>query len=89
MSQVIEGIKLIKHNGGGVNLPDDPSLPWRLDAHFRAPEFMQVAFVMLYGNETICVRGKTKEALEQFVEVNKFKTHPRLISLEITQPEAK
>ena len=33
----IEGIKLIKHNIGGVNNPDDPSYgPWRLDEIGRA-----------------------------------------------------
>lgn len=85
----IEGIKLIRHNAGGVNVPDDPSYPWRLDASFSPPEFMLMAFIGLYGGiEEICVRGKTREALEQFVEMNSLRTHPRLRSLEITQPEA-
>lgn len=85
---VIEGIKLIKHNMGGVNNPDDPAYgPWRLDLVCRVPGFMEVAASFIYGREEVVVRGKTKEALEQFVEANNFRTHPRLQSLEITQPE--
>ncbi len=84
----IEGIKLIKHNMGGVDKPDDPSFPWRLDAVFRVPGFMEVAASFIYGREEIVVRGLTKEKLEQFAEVNGLRTHPRLQKLEITQPEA-
>ena len=85
----IKGIKLITHNAGGVNLPDDPSFPFRLDANFRPPEFMKIAFIGICGgSEVVCVRGETREALEKFVEVNSLRTHPRLRSLEITQPEA-
>lgn len=75
----IPGIKLIHHNASGVNLPDDPSYPWRLDASFSPPEFMNFTFVCMFGgSETICVRGMTKEALEEFVELNGFRHHPRL-----------
>lgn len=85
---MIEGIKLIRHNAGGVNLPDDPSYPWRLDVNLRPPEFMDFAFILLHGgSEEIVVRGMTKEALEEFVELNGLSDHPRLRSLEITQPE--
>lgn len=85
---IIEGIKLIRHNMGGINNADDPSFgPWRLDAVFRVPEFMAVAASFLYGREEICLRGKTKEALEKFAEANELKTHCRLQSLTITQPE--
>lgn len=84
----IEGIKLIRHNAGRVNLPDDPSYPFRLDAVFSPPDFMNVAFALLYGGtEEICVRGMTREALERFVEANGFRTHIRLRRLEITEPE--
>jgi hypothetical protein len=85
MSDVIEGLKLIYHNAGGVNIPDDPSYPWKLEANFRPPEFMNVAFVLMHGgSEEIVVRGMTKEALEKFIEVNDLKTHPRLRRLTIT-----
>lgn len=82
---VIEGIKLI-YQTGGANEPDDPSYPWKLYANFSPPEFMVMAFVGLYGgSEEIVVRGKTKEALEEFVKVNDLRRHPRLRRLEITQ----
>lgn len=88
MPDVIPGLKLIRHNASGVNEPDDPSYPYKLEANFRPPEFMNVAFVMLHGgSEEIVVRGKTREALEKFVEVNKLNTHPRLRELTITGPE--
>jgi len=80
-------IKLIRHNIGGINHPDDPAFgPWKLEASFRVPQFMEVAAAMLYGSEQITIRGKTKEALEECVKQNAFDKHPRLIKLEITQP---
>jgi hypothetical protein len=87
-AQIIEGIKLIRHNASGVNEPDDISLPWRLDASFSAPQLMVVAFAFLHGGtEEICVRGISQEALETFVEMNNLRAHPRLLQLTITEPE--
>lgn len=84
----IEGIKLIQHNMGGVNNPDDPAYgQFRLDASFRVPSFMEVAATFIYGREVIVVRGKTREALEAFVKANGLDNHPRLQKLEITEPE--
>ena len=84
----IPGLKMIRHNAGAVNLPDDPTLPFKLEANFRPPEFMVVAFVGLYGgSEEIVVRAMTKEALDKFVEVNNLRTHPRLRQLTITGPD--
>lgn len=81
-------IKLIRLNSGQVNEPDDPSYPFRLDAIFRPPEFMRFAFVGLFGGtEELIVRGKTREVLEELVEKEGYGRHPRLIRLEITQPE--
>lgn len=87
MIRTIEGIKLIKHNLGGINDPDDPSFgPWRLDMSLRPPEFMKVASICMYGgNEVVMIRGKTREALEEFVELNQLRTHPRLVRLTIEQ----
>lgn len=81
-------LKLIKHNMGRINLPDDPAFgPWLLEASFSVPGFMAVAAALIYGSERLAVRGKTKEALEEFVSKNRFDKHPRLIRLEITEPE--
>lgn len=82
--EIIEGIKLIRHNMAGIDKPDDTSYPFKLEATFRVPGFMEVAASFLYGREHIIVRGMTKEALERFVELNRLSTHPRLQKLEIT-----
>jgi len=88
MSDIIPGIKLIRHNASNVNLPDDPTFPFKLEANFRPPEFMIVAFIGLYGgSEEIVVRGMTKDALDKFVEANGLRTHPRLRRLTITGPD--
>lgn len=86
----VEGIKLIRHNAARVNEPDDPSFPWKLDLNFSPPEFMVMAWVGLFGgSEEITIRGMTKEALEEFVEQNKFREHPRLRWMEFTDPDGK
>lgn len=72
-------LKLIKHNVGHINEPDDPSYPYKLELNFRPPELMQVTFVMLYGgSEEMIVRGKTREAIEHFIAVDDLRHHPRL-----------
>ena len=84
--KIIEGIKLIEHNMAGVKLPDDPAFGrFKLEVTFRVPEFMAVAATFIYGREHIVVRGKTREALEEFVTLNKLRDHPRLQALEITE----
>jgi len=88
MSDVIAGLKLIRHNAGRVNNPDDESYPFKLEATFRPPEFMEFAFIGLYGGrEEIVVRGMTKQALDEFAERNGLKTHSRLRTLTVTGPE--
>lgn len=88
MSEIIPGIKLILHNASNVRLPDDPSLPFKLEASFSPPEFMIFAFIGIYGgSEEIVVRGETKEALDKFIEANNLRTHSRLRSLTITGPD--
>lgn len=85
---LIDGLKLI-FKTGCVDVPDDPSYPWRLEASFRPDGFMSVAFIALYGGEErLIVRGQTREALEQLVEVNKLCGHPRLRRLAIYRPAA-
>jgi len=85
---VIEGLKLIKHNAGGVNLPDDPSFPYKMEMICSPPEFMTMAFIGLFGgSEEVIVRGMTKEALEEFIGKNNYRTHPRLRSLVISGPD--
>jgi len=88
MPDVIPGLKLIRHNASGVNMPDDPSFPFKLEGNFSPPELMNVAFVLMHGgSEEIVVRAMTKEAMDKFVETNNFRTHPRLRHLTITGPD--
>ena len=86
--EVIPGLKLIHHNAGGVNVPDDPSFPFKLEGNFSPPEFMSVVFVLMHGgSEEMVVRGMTKEALYKLIEQNDLRIHPRLRCLTITGPE--
>ena len=82
----IPGLKLIEHNALGIKIPDDLTFPFLLTVSLRPPEFMSFAFVALIGgNELIRVRGMTKETLMQFLDINRLRTHPRLISWEIAE----
>lgn len=88
MKPPIEGIKLIRHNMGGVNQPDDPAFgPLLMTLKCRiAGMMMDFAALSIYGpHEIVQVRGKTREALEELIARNNFRTHPRLVSLEITE----
>lgn len=88
MSKTIPGLKVIRHNTGRIDLPDDPSFPFKLEASFRPPEFMTMAFIGLFGgSEEIVVRGMSKQALDKLIEVNGFRKHPRLLRLTITGPD--
>lgn len=83
-------LKLIKLNSRGVNNPDDPSFPFKLEVTFSPPEFMNVAFLFLVGAvEEVIVRAVTLEDMNDFLQKNEFRTHPRLIKGEITGPSYK
>lgn len=88
MSNEIPGLKLIKHNANRIDLPDDPSYPYKLELLCRPPESMAIAFIGLFGGrEELVVRAMTKEALETFIVQNEYRTHPRLSRLTVTGPE--
>ena len=87
-TEQIEGLKLIRLNSARVDEPDDPSYPYKLEVNLRPPELMQVAFVMLCGgSEEMVLRGKTRDAIDQFVELNDLRRHPRLRRMTITGPD--
>lgn len=81
----VEGIKLISHNAGGFKIPDDPAYgDYLLTITCRVQDFMEVAATFILGErEQVVVRGKTAEALEHFIQVNQFRTHPRLLRLHV------
>ena len=77
-------IKLIHHTGE-CDHPDDDSLPIKLEMYLRAPSFMIVAFVGLYGgSERIVARADTVEALDQWLTEHGLVDHPRLSRFRIT-----
>lgn len=81
-------LKLIRYNANCINRPDNPMFPFRLELHFRLPEFMTIAAVCFGGgSDEVVVCGKTKEALVAFVDSNEFKTHPGFRRLVIIGPE--
>lgn len=88
MSEEIPGIRLVRHVGANFSRPDDPSFPFKLTVNCSPPEFMTFAFVGLFGgSEVIEVQGMDVEALQKFVDVNGFRTHPRLRHLTIDGPD--
>jgi hypothetical protein len=87
-STIIEGLKLIRLNSLRINEPDDPSYPYKLEVNLSPPELMQVTFIMLHGgSEEMVVRAMTRDAIDQFIEVNNLRHHPRLRRMSITGPE--
>ena len=85
-SDVIPGLKLI-YQTGGTRQPEDPNMLYKLEANFRPPEFMIVAFIGLYGgSEEIVVQGESRDALDKFIKANDLERHPRLRKLTITGP---
>ena len=81
------GIKLIRHNVTNVDLPDDQSLPFKLEISLGPDELVKRFFVMLYGNtEEIILRSPTQEALESLIESDNLRTFPRLLRFTMTGP---
>jgi hypothetical protein len=81
---VLEVIKLT----GQLNKPDNPTLPFKLEVTLRAPEFMNVAFILMHGgSEELVVRATTAEELTEFTGQQHFDTHVRLTRWSITGPE--
>ena len=89
-AEQIEGLKLIRLNSAGINEPDEPNaqgFPYKLEVNLAPPDLMLVTFVMLYGgSELMVMRGKTREAIDQFIELNDLRQHPRLRRMTITGP---
>lgn len=84
-------LKVIRLNTAEIDEPDAPhaaNYPYKLTANLQPPDFMQVAFICRYGgSEELIVRGKTRAALDRFIEQHKLTQDPRLRSLMITGPD--
>lgn len=87
----IEGLRLVSMTGvklDGSEDRDDTGYPYRLEVNLRPPELVEVAFIMLHGgSEEIVVRAQTRSALDQFINLNEFRKHPRLRRMTITGPD--
>lgn len=82
-----EDLKIIRLTGVVADQPDDSSYPYKLEANLSPPELLLVTFVMLYGgSQVIVVRGKTRQAIDRFVEQNDLRRHPRLRRMILTGP---
>jgi len=76
------------HNAGHINVQEDPSFPFKMEANFRVPSFMEVAFVMLYGgSEILRFQGMTVEGLAKTADSQGLSDHCRLRRIEITDRE--
>ncbi len=81
-------LKLIRLNSSNVDVPDDPSLPFKLEAVFSPPEFLIVAFICMHGgSEELVVRARTKETMDTFIATEYLRQHPRLRRLIVTGPD--
>lgn len=87
MPKNLPGLRLVRHVGAGIRQPQDPTYPFMLTINRSPPEFMDLAFIMLNGgSEIIEVQGMTEEALQEFITVNNFRTHPRLRHITLVGP---
>lgn len=85
----VSDLKLIRLTGV-IDQPDDPSpsYPYKLEVNLCPPDLMLVTFVMLHGgSEVIVVRGKTREAIDRFIEQNTLRQHPRLRWMILSGPD--
>jgi len=81
-------IKIIRHLPSRVDLPDDKAMPFRVEVNLRPPEFMGVAFAMLYGgSEEIVARCGSREAVDRMLTRDDLLSHPRLRWVKITGPD--
>lgn len=87
MDPLIPGLHVVELTGQQPRQEPDPTKPWRLVAEMTPPQFMQIAFVLLYGGmERLDVQGDTRESLEELIRLNDLRTHPRLCRLTLTGP---
>lgn len=78
-------VKIIKHTGE-CDHPDDETLPAKLEMYLRPPEFMNLAFVCMYGgSEVVVARAETATELETWMKDKGLETHPRLSRFRITE----
>lgn len=82
-------IKLITHNTRNIDLPDDPSLPFKLDLVLTlSGVMMDFAASMIWGDEHIVIRAATLDALRAVMQdFGLSPAMPRFRNLTITGPD--
>jgi hypothetical protein len=79
------GVRLVRHLNTCYD--EDPALPFRIEIVLRAPEFMAVAFIGIYGgSENIVAQAVDLASLREFVVRNELGDHPRLRRMVVTGP---
>lgn len=85
--------KLIYANTYNFKDEDDPTMPFRMDINLRPPDYMNVAFVMLYGgSEEVTFIGSTIEELREVAqgeEADHIERHLRLRWIRISDRTGK
>src|SRR3989338_10800270 len=85
---IIPGLRIICNEERGYYGPDAPDYPFQLDVLLRLPEHLQRINPRGSSKQLkLQARGKTLEALEEFIRERQLRSHPRLISLRITKPK--
>lgn len=77
-------VKLIFHTGE-VDDADDLTMPIKLEMYLRAPSFMVVAFVSMYGgSERVVARADTEEEMTAWMDEKGLTRHQRLSRFLVT-----
>jgi hypothetical protein len=81
--------KLITHKPSGIDLPEDPAFPYKVDVALSPPKFMDVAFMLRFGGtERIVIQGKGLWSLNRAMKKqDDLRRHPRLLRYTITGPD--
>lgn len=82
-----QDLKLISHNMGRINNPDDSTLPFKMEMECSTPSLCAIALFIFVGSEKLVVRGKTQDAILGFIRANDYGKHPRLKSLKVTNTD--
>ncbi len=71
-----------------MDLPDDPSYPFKLVISFRLSNILAEAFRGIFGtSEEIVFRGMNKEVLDEVIYLLCYRAHPHLRYFIITGPD--
>jgi hypothetical protein len=84
-------VKVIRANTHNIDELDDPSYPLLMQVSLRAPDFMPLTFIAVYGSseEVVVVRGESIQDLLDWLWACQISNHPRLRSIVIVDDKGK